>query len=150
GRDRALHVVRAAADQQSVLDISRERVTVPAVAGGNDVEVSGEAEVRRAFAPDRDHVFGGPVGRLAHDPAVTGETERLQRILENVEDFAARWSDAWAVDQLARKRDGVDRHLHGVAKERRMPKLDLDNIEQTNRTGYPPPFDKDVAGRWYR
>ena len=31
-----------------------------------------------------------------------------------------------------------------------MPKLDLDNIEQTNRTGYPPPFDKDVAGRWYR
>jgi len=31
-----------------------------------------------------------------------------------------------------------------------MPKLDLDSIEQTNRTGYPPPFDKDVAGRWYR
>ena len=31
-----------------------------------------------------------------------------------------------------------------------MPKLDLESIEQTNRTGYPPPFDKDVAGRWYR
>lgn len=31
-----------------------------------------------------------------------------------------------------------------------MPKLDLDQIEQTNRTGYPAPFDKDVAGRWYR
>jgi uncharacterized cupin superfamily protein len=31
-----------------------------------------------------------------------------------------------------------------------MPKLDLDSIEQTNRTGYPAPFDKDVAGRWYR
>ena len=31
-----------------------------------------------------------------------------------------------------------------------MPKLDLDSIEQTNRTGYPRPFDKDVAGRWYR
>jgi len=31
-----------------------------------------------------------------------------------------------------------------------MPKLDLDSIAQTNRTGYPPPFDKDVAGRWYR
>ena len=31
-----------------------------------------------------------------------------------------------------------------------MPKLDLDSIEQINRTGYPPPFDKDVAGRWYR
>ena len=31
-----------------------------------------------------------------------------------------------------------------------MPKLDLESIEQTNRTGYPAPFDKDVAGRWYR
>ena len=31
-----------------------------------------------------------------------------------------------------------------------MPKLDLDKIEQTNRTGYPSPFDRDVAGRWYR
>ncbi|MEA3040853.1 MAG: hypothetical protein QOC65_342 [Sphingomonadales bacterium] len=31
-----------------------------------------------------------------------------------------------------------------------MPKLDLDAIEQVNRTGYPPPFDQPVAGRWYR
>ena len=31
-----------------------------------------------------------------------------------------------------------------------MPKIDLDSIEQTNRTGYPPPYDRDVAGRWYR
>ena len=31
-----------------------------------------------------------------------------------------------------------------------MPKLDLESIEQTNRTGYPAPFNKDVAGRWYR
>lgn len=31
-----------------------------------------------------------------------------------------------------------------------MPKLDLETIEQTNATGYPPPFDQDVAGRWYR
>ena len=31
-----------------------------------------------------------------------------------------------------------------------MPKVDLAAIEETNRTGYPPPFDKDVAGRWYR
>ena len=31
-----------------------------------------------------------------------------------------------------------------------MPKIDLDSIEQVNRTGYPPPFDKDVSGRWYR
>jgi uncharacterized cupin superfamily protein len=31
-----------------------------------------------------------------------------------------------------------------------MPKLDLDSIEQVNSTGYPPPFDGEVQGRWYR
>jgi uncharacterized cupin superfamily protein len=31
-----------------------------------------------------------------------------------------------------------------------MPKIDLGAIEQTNRTGYPPPFDKAVAGRFQR
>ena len=31
-----------------------------------------------------------------------------------------------------------------------MPKVDLDAIEQINRTGYPPPFDQAVAGRHQR
>jgi uncharacterized cupin superfamily protein len=31
-----------------------------------------------------------------------------------------------------------------------MPKVDLEAIEQVNRTGYPPPFNEQVAGRWYR
>ena len=31
-----------------------------------------------------------------------------------------------------------------------MPKLDLEQIEQINRTGYPPPHDAAVAGRWQR
>jgi uncharacterized cupin superfamily protein len=31
-----------------------------------------------------------------------------------------------------------------------MPKLDLDAIPQSNATGYPPPFDAEVAGRWCR
>ena len=31
-----------------------------------------------------------------------------------------------------------------------MPRIDLDAIEQVNRTGYPPPFNEPVAGRWYR
>ena len=31
-----------------------------------------------------------------------------------------------------------------------MPKIDLDSIEQVNRTGYPAPFNQEVAGRWYR
>ena len=31
-----------------------------------------------------------------------------------------------------------------------MPKVDLQAIEQVNRTGYPSPFDKEVTGRWYR
>ncbi|MXO91739.1 cupin domain-containing protein [Pontixanthobacter aquaemixtae] len=31
-----------------------------------------------------------------------------------------------------------------------MPKLDLEAIPQTNATGYPSPFDREVEGRWYR
>ena len=31
-----------------------------------------------------------------------------------------------------------------------MPKIDLDSIQQLNRTGYPPPFDEAVAGRFVR
>ena len=31
-----------------------------------------------------------------------------------------------------------------------MPKLDIESISQVNRTGYPAPFDREVAGRWYR
>ena len=31
-----------------------------------------------------------------------------------------------------------------------MPKVDLEAIEQINTTGYPPPFDQPVAGRWQR
>jgi len=31
-----------------------------------------------------------------------------------------------------------------------MPKVNLERVEQVNRTGYPPPFNEAVAGRWYR
>lgn len=31
-----------------------------------------------------------------------------------------------------------------------MPKVDLNSIEPVSRTGYPPPFNQAVAGRWYR
>jgi uncharacterized cupin superfamily protein len=31
-----------------------------------------------------------------------------------------------------------------------MPKLDLDAVPPTNRTGYPAPFAAPLAGRWYR
>jgi uncharacterized cupin superfamily protein len=31
-----------------------------------------------------------------------------------------------------------------------MPKIDLDAIPQANTTGYPPPYDQAVAGRWAR
>jgi uncharacterized cupin superfamily protein len=31
-----------------------------------------------------------------------------------------------------------------------MPKIDLDAIPQANRTGYPPPYNEAVAGRWVR
>ena len=31
-----------------------------------------------------------------------------------------------------------------------MPKIDLEALEPTNRTGYPPPFNEAVQGRWQR
>jgi uncharacterized cupin superfamily protein len=31
-----------------------------------------------------------------------------------------------------------------------LPKLDLDTIPQTNKTGYPAPYSEKVQGRWYR
>ena len=31
-----------------------------------------------------------------------------------------------------------------------MPKIDLEAIEETNRTGYPAPFNREVAGRWQK
>ena len=31
-----------------------------------------------------------------------------------------------------------------------MPKLELESIPQSNATGYPAPFDREVEGRWYR
>ena len=31
-----------------------------------------------------------------------------------------------------------------------MPIVDLSAIEETDRTGYPPPYDRDVQGRWVR
>lgn len=31
-----------------------------------------------------------------------------------------------------------------------MPKVDLESVEASNATGYPAPFDKDVAGRWWK
>ncbi|KUO53761.1 MAG: transcriptional regulator [Sphingomonadales bacterium BRH_c42] len=31
-----------------------------------------------------------------------------------------------------------------------MPKLELESIPQSNATGYPAPFNREVEGRWYR
>jgi uncharacterized cupin superfamily protein len=31
-----------------------------------------------------------------------------------------------------------------------MPKIDIDTIPQSNATGYPAPFDREVEGRWWR
>lgn len=31
-----------------------------------------------------------------------------------------------------------------------MPKLDIEAVPQSNATGYPPPFDTAVQGRWWR
>jgi uncharacterized cupin superfamily protein len=38
----------------------------------------------------------------------------------------------------------------GQSEEVELPKIDLETIEQTNRTSYPAPFDQQVAERWFR
>ncbi len=108
GGDGALHVVGAAADQDSVLDERFERVAAPVFAGRNHVEVPRESQVRRAFPANRDHVLGRPVRRLAHRPAMDGEAEALQLAREDIENLAARGCYARASDQLARELYRVD------------------------------------------
>jgi uncharacterized cupin superfamily protein len=36
------------------------------------------------------------------------------------------------------------------SQEEKMPKIDIEAIEQSNATGYPAPFDVAVEGRWWR
>ena len=110
--DRALHVVGAAPDQQAVQDLSGERVAVPSFPRRHDVEMAGEAEVRRALAADRHHVLGRAVGGLAQHPPVDGEAERSERAFEQVEHFASSGRDAGNADQLCGKSDGIDRGGH--------------------------------------
>lgn len=43
-----------------------------------------------------------------------------------------------------------ERRFRGFLIRGAMPKIDLNHIEQVNRTGYPHPFDREVEGRWYR
>jgi uncharacterized cupin superfamily protein len=40
--------------------------------------------------------------------------------------------------------------INSIQKVGKMPKIDIETIAQTNATGYPPPFDAPVKGRWYR
>ena len=47
GGDRALHVIGATTDQATVDDVRHERITAPAVAGRDHVEMAGEPEMRR-------------------------------------------------------------------------------------------------------
>ena len=107
-RDRAFHVVGAAPGDQSVGDRGLERVAAPAFARRDDVEMAGEAEVRRSRAADRDHIFHGAVRGLAGDEAMHFEPERPKRRFEHVENLTLGRRDARAVDQRARKVDGVD------------------------------------------
>ena len=40
--------------------------------------------------------------------------------------------------------------LFSFRQEAKLPKIDLESVEQTNTTRYPPPFDRNVKGRHYR
>ena len=113
--------------------------------------MAGETEMR-AFAerPERNQIFGRSVGSIAQDKAMDGETECGQSLVEQVEHGAARRGERGDGNQLGGEVDRVDYgHEMGLARGRAMPKLDLGAVEQTRRTGYRPPLDREVAGRLY-
>ena len=93
----------------------------------------------------------------AGDEAVHLEPERREHRLERVEHRPARGRHAVAGDQPLRRgsttslefpiASGVDEAPTAVQPEdRAMPKIDLDAIPQTNRTGYPPPVRRSRRG----
>src|SRR6478735_10766588 len=100
------------------MDRPFEWVHAPAFAGGNNVEVARKAEVRRARTSDGDHIFGRPVGGIPHGPPVNFKVERRQRLLQDIENLAARGSDARAPDEARRKIDWVSVAGHGKSRSK--------------------------------
>ena len=87
----------------------------------------------------------GPSGASPSTKRWTVKPSGAERLLEHVEHLAARRRDAGAVDQRAAQARWDRSTSLRPSKAKggcTMPKIDLDAIEPTNRTGYPPPFDR--------
>jgi uncharacterized cupin superfamily protein len=90
---------------------------------------------------------------------VHGEAKRRQLRFQAIEYEARRGRNAGTGDQrFGKVGDGLLHMRVGIwsmptrnkAEETPMPKVDLESISQNNVTGYPAPFDAEVAGRWKR
>ena len=114
--DRALHVDRAAPVQQVAADLGGEGAAMPALAGRDDVEMAGKAEMAPAVAADRGArgeqvfdraaVFG--IGIVAAvDEAGDGKPRRAQHRFDRVEHRAGRGGDAFGGDQPGGEVDRV-------------------------------------------
>ena len=106
GRDRPLHVARAAPVEHAVLHLRREGLAGPAraVARRHHVGVAREAEVGPAVAPPRVEVVDRRGARLLEGQAMASKAERLERALEHVERAGIGRRDALAADQRAGER----------------------------------------------
>src|SRR6185437_8735523 len=101
--DAALHVHGAAAIEQAVLDLARERAMAPRrlIAGGHYVGVPGKADMRRGRAdPGIEVVDVGGAG-LAEGDAMDLEAGRFQDIFEDSERAGIGRGDRGAAQQFA-------------------------------------------------
>ncbi len=111
--DAALHVDRAAAIQEAVLDLAGERAERPGglVAGRHHVGVAGEGDVRRFGADAGVEIVDVGGARFAEGDAMHLEAGVFQQALEDAERAGIGGGDGRAADEVAGDGNGV---IHGL------------------------------------
>ena len=134
GRDRALHVGGAAAEQVAGRQLGRERTDRPRreIADRHDVGMAGEAEVLAAWIADAGIEVGDVVGAgLGEIHALAAEADGAERALEQLQRARFDRRHALAAHQRARqfnhvgdgrsKVSGMGGHYIRQAPKRRAP-----------------------------
>ncbi len=115
--DPALHVDRAAAVQDAVLHLARERAMRPRalVAGRYHVGMAGKGDVRRLAADARIEIVDVGRPRLAEGDAVRLEAGSLQDIFENAQRAGVGRGYGWAAEEGLGDREGIS-HAIGLTR----------------------------------
>ena len=112
--DAALHVDGAAAVEEAVLDLARERAMAPCgfVAGRHHVGMAGKGDVRRCVADAGVEIVDIGGAGLAEGDAVHLEACGFQEVFENTERAGVGRGNGGAADEVAGNGNGV---IHGPA-----------------------------------